>query len=46
MLDKFLRDPELKDLTELQHVTTGQAATDVVEVVVRHRDNNQVRQGT
>ena len=45
VLDKFLRDPELKDLTELQYVSTGQAATDVVGVVVEHRDGNLVRKG-
>ena len=45
VLDKFLRDPDLKDLTELQHVTTGQEATDIVGVVVSYRDSNLVRQG-
>jgi hypothetical protein len=29
--DKFARDPELNDLTEIQYVTTGQEATDAVK---------------
>lgn len=44
-VDKFLRDPELNDLTETQHVTTGQAATDVIRGISTMRGNNLKRTG-
>ena len=44
-MDKFARDPELNDLTEIQYVTTGQEATDAVQVIVRLRENNLMRKG-
>lgn len=43
--DKFARDPELKDLTEIQHVTTGQQSTDAVAGIMRLRENNLRREG-
>lgn len=44
-VDKFLRDPSLNDLTETQHVTTGQAATDVIQGITTMRGNNLKRTG-
>lgn len=44
-IDKYARDPELNDLTEIQHVTTGQEATDSVTGIVRLRENNLKREG-
>lgn len=43
--DKFARDPELNDLTEIQYVTTGQLATDAVASIMRLRENNLMRKG-
>lgn len=45
VMDKFVRDPEMNDLTEIQHVTTGQEATDAVQGVVLTRQNNHKREG-
>lgn len=45
VMDKYVRDPELNDLTEINHVTTGQESTDAVQLVVRIRQNNLKREG-
>ena len=44
-MDKFARNPDLTDLTEIQLVSTGQEATDSVAVLVRLRNNNLIRKG-
>ncbi len=43
--DKFARDPSLKDLSETQHVTTGQASVDLVQSINTLRSKNLVRKG-
>ncbi len=42
-MDKFTRNPDLIDLTEIQLVSTGQEATDAVQVIARLRGNNLIR---
>lgn len=44
-MDKFTRNPDLTDLTEIQLVSTGQEATDSVAGIVRLRNNNLIRKG-
>lgn len=44
-VDRFTRDPELNDLTEIQYVTTGQESTDAVQSITRLRQNNLMRKG-
>lgn len=44
-MDKFARNPDLTDLTEIQLVSTGQEATDSVAGIVRLRNNNLIRKG-
>ena len=45
VIDKVVRDPDLKDLTETQYVTTGQEADDVVTGIWGLRDSNLRREG-